>query len=149
MNESSMNSVKIEIGAIKHPEFGEIWSGMVLDLNLSDKAMADMNSSDFQKLKFALPIVAERVTAFVKEMLDREDARRSERKKAIEAENAALLSDWEARVAEYEAAAAEFKKCHDAWELKKAQAPEGEDFYEVEPTFYRERPNRPHLQPVY
>ena len=143
MNESSMNSVKVEIGGIKHPEFGEIWSGMVLDLNLSDKAMADMNSSDFQKLKFALPIIADHATAFVKTMLDREDARRAERKKEIEAENKALIADWEVRVKEFETAKEQFEKEHRAWERKKEQSKDGE-FFESEPTFYKERPARPH-----
>lgn len=144
MNESSMNSVKIEIGGIRHPEFGEIWSGMVLDLNLSDKAMADMNNSDLQKMKFAIPIIAERATAFVKAMLDREDARRAERKKEIEAENKAMLDDWKLRVAEFEEAKREFEKKHKAWERRKEQANGGE-FFEGEPVFYKERPHRPNL----
>ena len=148
MNESSMNTVKVEIGGIKHPEFGEIWSGMVLDLNLSDKAMADMNSSDFQKLKFILPIVAERAMAFVKAMLDREDARRAERKKEIEAENKAMLEDWEKRVADYEEEKREFEKAHKAWERRKEQCDKGE-FFETEPTFYKDRPCRPNLHIAY
>lgn len=144
MNESSMNSVKIEIGGIKHPEFGEIWSGMVIDLNLSDKAMADTNSSNFQKLKFAVPVIAERATAFVKAMLDREDARRAERKKEIAAENKAMLEDWKLRVAEFEEAKREFEKKHAAWARRKEQAKDGEIF-ESEPVFYKERPHRPNL----
>lgn len=144
MNESSMNNISIQISGIKHPEFGEVWGGANIELNLSDKALADCNSSDVQKLKFVLPIIAERTTAFVKAMLDREDARRAERKKEIAAENKAMLEDWELRVAEFEEAKREFEKKHKAWERRKEQA-KGDEFFESEPMFYKERPHRPNL----
>ena len=148
MNENNMNSVKVEIGGIKHPEFGEIWSGMVIDLNLSDKAMADMNSSDLQKLKIALPLLLENFKSFAEQMIAREDARRAERKTEIERENEELITDWEDRCAEYDAQKAAFEKKHANWEAKKEQAAEN-DFSDPEPKFYRERPCRPHLNICY
>lgn len=144
-NSTNTNSIKIQISGVRHPEFGEIWGGAAIELELTDKALQDCNANQIQQMKFMVPIIAERVTEFVRTMLDREDARRAERKKMIEAENDELLDDWEARVAEYEDAKARFEKSRDDWERRKAQTPEGADFLEPEPKFYRERPARPHL----
>ena len=142
-NSTNTNSIKVQISGIRHPEFGEIWGGAAIELELTDKALQDCNASDMQKIKFILPVVAERVTAFVKTMLDREDAQREQRRKDQKEENEALLADWDLRVKEYEERKAAFEKEHKAWEKAKAQAKE--DFYEPEPKFYESRPARPHL----
>jgi hypothetical protein len=142
---NTTNTINIQVGAIRHPEFGELFEGAEICLCLSDKAMSDCNQKDLQSLKFALPILVEGVETFVEKMLAREDAQRAERKAAVEKENAALMKEWEAQLAEYEEAKAAFEKRHAAWEQKRSQTPEEEIFTESEPVFYRERPHRPHL----
>lgn len=146
MNDSALNtnSIKIQIAGVRHPEFGEIWGGAAIELDLTDKALQDCNANQIQQMKFMVPIIAERCSAFVKMMIEREDAHREQRRKDQKEENEALLADWNLRVKEYEERKAAFEKEHKAWEKAKAQAKE-DDFYEPEPKFYESRPARPHL----
>lgn len=143
-NTAANNKVNIQIGAIKMPDGMVAFEGLQINLELTDRAASDINASDLQALKFALPLLAEKVETFVKTRIAIDEQRRAERKKEIEAENKALIADWEVRVKEFETAKAQFEKEHRAWERKKEQAKDGE-FFECEPTFYKERPSRPHL----
>lgn len=147
-NTSASNEINVTIGAIKLPDGMIAWEGLNIHLQLTDRACSDLNASDFQALKFALPLLAEKVETFVKTKVAMEEQRRAERKKEIEAENKALIADWETRVADFETAKAQFEREHRAWERKKEQATKN-DFVEPEPKFYRERPARPHLHMVF
>ncbi len=140
---TNTNSIKVQISGIRHPEFGEIWGGAAVELDLTDKALQDCNANELQQLKFMVPILSDRLSAFVKMMIEREDAQREQRRKDQKEENEALLADWDLRVKEYEERKAAFEKEHKAWEKAKAQAKE--DFFEPEPKFFESRPARPHL----
>lgn len=149
LNNSAANQVNVHIGAIRHPENGNtIFEGMDINVQLTDKAYEAEINSAVNMGKFALPLLLENLKAFAEQMIVREDARRAERKALIEKENEELLKDWELHCKDFDEAKAKFEKEHAAWEQRKAEA-KGKDFYEPEPSFYKERPARPHLHVCY
>lgn len=158
-NTSASNEINVTIGAVKLPDGMIAWEGLNIHLQLTDRACSDLNASDLQTIKFALPLIAEKVETWVKTRLQIEDQRRAERKKAIEVENAERLKDFEAhlqiyekQMKAYEDRKAAFEKKHEAWEKKVAQMDPKDAHYESEPKFYASepvRPQRPHLQTIY
>ena len=157
MNENSTNNINVEIAGIRIPEVGEIWGGAKINLNLTDKGLDISTAAQLQQLKTALAALP----GVVKQLMDRceanhirclaaeeaheaarikrEEERETARLARQKAENDEILADWQTRVNLWEEEKAAFERAHAEWEKK-----EDRNSFD-EPTFYKERPHRPHL----
>ena len=145
-NTAALNEATVQIGAIKLPDGTVAFEGASLNMKLTDRAAGDSNAFMFNAMKFALPVIAEKIETWVRTRLQIEDQRREEYKKATEAENEERLKDWELHCKDFEEAKKQFEKQHRDWERRKEQA--GDNFTEWEPTFNDRRPERPYLNIV-
>ena len=133
---SELNSIKIECGAIK--QNGEtVFEGFSINLELTDKSYEPETTG----LLKALPMILELASNKISAAMEADAKRHADRKAAVEKENADILKDWEDRCKEFEKEKAAFEKKHAAWEKRD----KNEGAFDPEPTFYKERPSRPHL----
>ena len=133
---SELNNIKIECGAVK--KNGEtIFEGFQINLNLTDKSY----ETEATSLLKALPMFLDLIGNKIEVAMEADAKRHAERKAAVEKENEAVLKDWEERCNEFEKEKAAFEKKHAAWEKRD----KNDGSFDPEPTFYKERPIRPHL----
>lgn len=133
---SELNNIKIECGAIK--QNGEtVFEGFQVNLNLTDKSYETEATSLLKALPMFLELASNKISA----AMEADAKRHAERKATIEKENEAMLKDWEERCKEFEKEKAEFEKKHAAWEKRD----KNNESFDPEPTFYKEKPSRPHL----
>ena len=136
---SELNKINIECGAFKH-NGQTVFEGFQINLELSDKAYEIESTNLLKALPMFLDLLSNKITVAI----EADDKRHAERKASIEKENEAMLKDWEDRCAEFEKEKAAFEKDHAAWE-KRQKENKNNGAFEPEPSFYKEKPSRPHL----
>ena len=133
---SELNNIKIECGAVK--QNGEtVFEGFRVDLNLTDKSYETETTGILKALPMFLELISDKIAV----AMEADAKRHAERKAAVEKENEAVLKDWEERCKEFEKEKAAFEKKHAAW----VKRDKNDGAFDPEPTFYKEKPSRPHL----